>query len=74
MPDRDLALLNPSGAGRWDDNRNTDTFGGTLAKCVDISIVVPSASTARVQECQIAIGHLLCELVEMDLFGKNGVP
>jgi D-sedoheptulose 7-phosphate isomerase len=48
--------------------------GGILAKCVDISIVVPSASTARVQECQIAIGHLLCELVEMDLFGKNGVP
>ena len=48
--------------------------GGTLAKCVGISIVVPSASTARVQECQIAIGHLLCELVEIDLFGSNGTP
>jgi D-sedoheptulose 7-phosphate isomerase len=46
--------------------------GGTLAKCVDISIVVASANTARVQECHIAIGHLLCELAEIDLFGSTG--
>jgi hypothetical protein len=39
-----------------------------LAKCVDIPITVGSASTARVQECHIAIGHLLCELTEMYLF------
>jgi D-sedoheptulose 7-phosphate isomerase len=38
--------------------------GGSLAKCVDISITVASANVARVQECHITIGHILCELVE----------
>ncbi len=41
--------------------------GGALAKSVDIAIVVNSANTARVQECHITIGHLLCELVEAEL-------
>jgi D-sedoheptulose 7-phosphate isomerase len=41
--------------------------GGALAKCVDVSIVVACPNTAQVQECHIAIGHLLCELVENDL-------
>jgi D-sedoheptulose 7-phosphate isomerase len=41
--------------------------GGSLAKCVDISITVRSSNTARVQECHITIGHILCELVENDL-------
>lgn len=38
--------------------------GGRLAGMVDIAIVVPSSNTARVQECHIAIGHILCEAVE----------
>jgi len=38
--------------------------GGALAQCADIPIVVASPNTAQVQECHIAIGHLLCELVE----------
>jgi D-sedoheptulose 7-phosphate isomerase len=41
--------------------------GGALAKRVDVSIVVACPNTAQVQECHIAIGHLLCELVENDL-------
>jgi D-sedoheptulose 7-phosphate isomerase len=41
--------------------------GGSLAKCVDISITVASSNTARVQECHITIGHILCELAENDL-------
>jgi len=41
--------------------------GGKLAGCVDVPLVVRCANTARVQECHIAIGHLLCELVENDL-------
>ena len=45
--------------------------GGALAKCVDVPIVVACPSTARVQECHIAIGHLLCELVENDLFASH---
>src|SRR5205823_6057071 len=45
--------------------------GGELARCVDLPIVVPASNTARIQECHIAIGHLLCELVEEELFGAG---
>lgn len=38
--------------------------GGDLAKLADLSLVVPSMVTARVQEAHITIGHILCELVE----------
>jgi D-sedoheptulose 7-phosphate isomerase len=41
--------------------------GGSLAKYVDLSIIVPSTNVARVQECHITIGHILCELVEGEL-------
>ena len=41
--------------------------GGLLAKEADLAITIPSTSTARIQECHIAVGHLLCELVEEDL-------
>jgi D-sedoheptulose 7-phosphate isomerase len=41
--------------------------GGLLRKCCDIPLIVACPNTARVQECHITIGHLLCELVENDL-------
>jgi D-sedoheptulose 7-phosphate isomerase len=41
--------------------------GGSLAKCVDISITVASTNVAMIQECHISIGHILCELVENEL-------
>jgi D-sedoheptulose 7-phosphate isomerase len=44
--------------------------GGALAQAVDIAIVVKSDHTAQVQECHIAIGHLLCELTERELVGE----
>ena len=41
--------------------------GGALdAKC-DVSLVVPSDITARIQEMHIVIGHLICALVEEHL-------
>jgi len=45
--------------------------GGRLSKSVDIAITISSVNTARIQECHIAIGHLFCELVELDLLGEN---
>jgi D-sedoheptulose 7-phosphate isomerase len=49
--------------------------GGLLRLCSDIPLIVGSPNTARVQECHIAIGHLLCELVESDLFqSKSAGP
>lgn len=38
--------------------------GGKMPQTADISIIVPSAVTARIQECHIAIGHIWCELVD----------
>jgi D-sedoheptulose 7-phosphate isomerase len=49
----------------------TGNDGGALGKCVDICLVVPCSRTAWIQECHIAIGHLLCELVEQTLFGAG---
>jgi len=43
--------------------------GGGLAKAVDLAIVVPCTSTPRIQEAHIMIGHIVCELVEEELFG-----
>jgi D-sedoheptulose 7-phosphate isomerase len=45
--------------------------GGALAKSVELAIVVPAMHTARIQESHIAIGHLICELVEEELFGLS---
>jgi D-sedoheptulose 7-phosphate isomerase len=41
--------------------------GGALAALCDLAIVVPSQTTARIQEAHIFIGHTLCALVEQRL-------
>lgn len=41
--------------------------GGRLAKLCELAIVVSSASTARIQEAHIFIGHVLCAMVEESL-------
>ena len=38
-----------------------------LAVRIDISLIIPSYSTARIQEMHIFIGHILCDLVEKEL-------
>lgn len=38
--------------------------GGKICGSADFSILVPSETTARIQECHITIGHILCEIVE----------
>jgi D-sedoheptulose 7-phosphate isomerase len=47
--------------------------GGELAPIVDVAIVVPSSTTARIQECHITIGHVLCEYVDGELLGDRGL-
>jgi D-sedoheptulose 7-phosphate isomerase len=42
--------------------------GGEIAKEVDVAVVVPASSTARVQECHILIGHIFCEQIENAVF------
>jgi D-sedoheptulose 7-phosphate isomerase len=43
--------------------------GGKLRTEVDLAVCVPSKDTQRIQECHIAMGHVLCGLVERHLFG-----
>lgn len=47
----------------------TGKSGGKLKDICDVSIVVPSDSTPRIQEVHILIGHVLCEEVEKALYG-----
>lgn len=37
----------------------------------DLVIKVPSESTPRIQECQTLIGHIICCIVEEEIFGKH---
>ena len=43
--------------------------GGTIKGVAELSITVPSHDTPRVQEGHITIIHILCDLVERELFG-----
>lgn len=45
--------------------------GGTLKEIAEQSIVVPSDSTARIQEMHILIGHIICDMVEILLGLRN---
>ena len=47
--------------------------GGALRALCDVAIVVPSESTARIQEAHGFIGHTLCGLIESAL-GLAGAP
>lgn len=49
----------------------TGRDGGELARLADISIVVPAKETAFIQECHIAIGHILCALGESIVLGDD---
>ncbi|MBN1869889.1 MAG: D-sedoheptulose 7-phosphate isomerase [Candidatus Omnitrophica bacterium] len=46
----------------------TGCGGGKLAKLTDISLIVPSKVTARIQESHICMAHAICELVEDQFF------
>ena len=41
--------------------------GGKCADLNDVELIVPSQTTARIQEMHILIGHILCELIEKQL-------
>ena len=42
--------------------------GGAQKNLSDLAIIVPSESTARIQESQLCIAHAICELVESQYF------
>ena len=50
----------------------TGRDGGLMASMADIALVVPSNSTPRIQEAHILIGHIICDIIEKEIFG-NGI-
>jgi len=48
----------------------TGETGGKMKDFADILLNVPSTDTPRIQESHIMIGHIICELVETEMFGK----
>jgi D-sedoheptulose 7-phosphate isomerase len=47
--------------------------GGRAAEIVDIPLVVPAQETPRIQEVHTLIGHILCQLIEEEIFGNLAV-
>ncbi len=45
--------------------------GGEMAKLADFALVVPSDSTPRIQESHILIGHIICDIIEKEIFGDG---
>ena len=40
--------------------------GGKLPEVADIALIVPSKTTARIQECHILLGHMLCGAIKAE--------
>ncbi len=49
----------------------TGKEGGILKDAVDICLQIPSTNTPRIQECHITVGHILCSIIEKELFGAG---
>jgi D-sedoheptulose 7-phosphate isomerase len=47
----------------------TGAKGADMAALADLAVVIPSASTARIQEGYMLCAHIMCEVVEQAMFG-----
>ena len=48
----------------------TGSSGGVMKESSDVLLNVPSFDTPRIQESHIMLGHIICQLVEENLFGS----
>ena len=42
--------------------------GGTTKDLADVPLIIPSTDTQRIQEGHITVGHIICALVEREMF------
>lgn len=49
----------------------TGADGGTMGALCDVTVRVPSDTTAFVQQVHIAVGHIICAAAEDEAAGKN---
>jgi len=59
--------LRRPGASGWENDRPARQEGGFTKGSADLEIMVPGTVTARIQEAQKFLLHVLCELVEPGL-------
>ncbi len=45
--------------------------GGKLKDIVDLPVIIPSSNVQRIQEGHITVAHIICELVEEELYGNK---
>ncbi len=45
--------------------------GGKLKSLVDLPIIIPSSNVQRIQEGHITVAHIICEIIEEELYGKK---
>jgi len=43
--------------------------GGKMKEIVDLPVIIPSSNVQRIQEGHITVAHIICELVEEELYG-----
>lgn len=49
----------------------TGKTGGEMARHCHLLLNVPSTDTPRIQEAHILLGHIICEIVEGQIFGQG---
>jgi D-sedoheptulose 7-phosphate isomerase len=52
----------------------TGASGGKMKAVSDYLINIPSSDTPRIQESHILVGHIVCQLVEANLFDNHAAP
>jgi len=45
--------------------------GGKIKPMIDQSIIIPSDNVQRIQEGHITVAHIICEIIEEELFGEK---
>ena len=52
----------------------TGSGGGKMAEFAQVLLMVDAENTARIQECHITMAHIICELVDYQLFQRLSSP
>jgi D-sedoheptulose 7-phosphate isomerase len=69
-----LRGLQAARAGRIATLALTGHDGGEMVRWSDYALIVPSSETPLIQETHIVVGHLLCAMVEAELFAGKSDP
>lgn len=43
--------------------------GGKMSEISDVCVAVPATTSAHIQEMHITLGHLICDLIEKEIYG-----